>query len=404
MEARPIRGAVIRGELRSLNGASVVLERPSEGAQTLPTRDLLGLQFVRGDARAPESRSEGNEVRVELEGGDRITGPIAGGAGDQLRITIGGRPIPIKVDAIRKLVFPERVPRGFVESAPPANTDRLYKRNATTPDGEPVLEPVNGTVISFQDTGVEFEGVFGKSVFPWDRIAILIVSPIGDKANPKKAEPPDAIVALVPDGRLRVRLGSVADGALQADSPALGALAIPLRAIRGIRFRGDRFVEVSELDPAEVVEQPYFGGDGAPHFSWRRDRSVTGGPMRVAGSTFDSGLGVHSKCVLHYDVGGKFAAFRAKVGIDDETLDLPRKGSVVFRVAADGKKLWESGIVRSGERAVEVPELDLRGVRRLSLEVDYADGFDIADRADWCEPVLLREAAASAPASSPAKR
>ena len=60
--------------------------------------------------------------------------------------------------------------------------------------------------------------------------------------------------------------------------------------------------------------------------------------------------------------------------------------------------------MRSGERAVEVPELDLRGVRRLSLEVDYADGFDIADRADWCEPVLLREAAASAPASSPAKR
>ena len=65
--------------------------------------------------------------------------------------------------------------------------------------------------------------------------------------------------------------------------------------------------------------------------------------MRVAGSTFDSGLGVHSKCVLHYDVGGKFAAFRAKVGIDDETLDLPRKGSVVFRVAADGKNCGKAG-------------------------------------------------------------
>jgi hypothetical protein len=57
--------------------------------------------------------------------------------------------------------------------------------------------------------------------------------------------------------------------------------------------------------------------------------------------------------------------------------------------------------VRTGDRVLDTPELDLRGVKRLTLAVDYADGFDVADRADWCEPILMREPPASPPASSP---
>ncbi|HKD99447.1 MAG TPA: NPCBM/NEW2 domain-containing protein, partial [Planctomycetota bacterium] len=102
---------------------------------------------------------------------------------------------------------------------------------------------------------------------------------------------------------------------------------------------------------------------------------------------------------------GRFAAFSASVGIDDETLELPRRGSVVFRVQGDGKTLWESSVVRSGERAIAVPDLDLRGVQRMTLEVDFAEGTDVADRADWCDPILLRDAPpASRPAPAPATR
>mgnify|MGYP003694109267 CR=1 FL=1 len=214
VEARPIRGAVIRGELRSLNGASVVLERPSEGAQTLPTRDLLGLQFVRGDARAPSRGARGTRCGSSSKGeiGSRARSPAAPGTSSESRSAAARS--RSKSTRSESWCFPS-ASRGDSWSRLPREHRSPLQAKRDHPDGEPVLEPVNGTVISFQDTGVEFEGVFGKSVFPWDRIAILIVSPIGDKANPEESGAPDAIVALVPDGRLRVRLGSVADGALK---------------------------------------------------------------------------------------------------------------------------------------------------------------------------------------------
>jgi alpha-galactosidase len=71
--------------------------------------------------------------------------------------------------------------------------------------------------------------------------------------------------------------------------------------------------------------------------------------------------------------------------VDDETGNL---GSVTFRVAADNKTLWESGVMRGGAPAKQV-SVDLTGLNTLLLAVgDAGDGMD-HDHADWADAKIL---------------
>jgi len=66
------------------------------------------------------------------------------------------------------------------------------------------------------------------------------------------------------------------------------------------------------------------------------------------------------------------------VGIDDSTRDT---GSVHVEIKGDGKTIWQED-VRGSEPAKQL-ELDIAGVRRLELVVDYGENLDVGDRLDF---------------------
>jgi len=68
------------------------------------------------------------------------------------------------------------------------------------------------------------------------------------------------------------------------------------------------------------------------------------------------------------------------------------KGSVEFVVLGDGKVLFKSGILRSGDPAVPV-KVDLAGVETLTLQVTNAGDGNDADHADWIAPELTHTGA-----------
>ncbi len=130
-------------------------------------------------------------------------------------------------------------------------------------------------------------------------------------------------------------------------------------------------VWLSELDLGHVRQ-----GWGSPG----RDASVDGHPLTIAGHLFERGLGTHAESALHIDLAGRGARFTAQVGLDDEQ-ENPR-ASVEFRVLGDGRLLWSSGIMKSGDPARPV-SVALDGVRTLLLFVgDAGDGIS-NDHADW---------------------
>jgi hypothetical protein len=132
---------------------------------------------------------------------------------------------------------------------------------------------------------------------------------------------------------------------------------------------------------------------------FRRDASVLREPLRMAGREHRKGLGVHSYSLLEFDLAGQFARFQALIGLDDSAR--PRgastgaEGSVTFRVRLDGKLLLERPM--TWRDAPAPAELDVRGGKTLSLEVDYGGPADIRgiincalDRADWADARVVQ--------------
>jgi hypothetical protein len=117
----------------------------------------------------------------------------------------------------------------------------------------------------------------------------------------------------------------------------------------------------------------------------QRSLSVDGNPIRIGGKTYARGLGTHATSQIRYAVNNCYRRFEAEVGVDDEK---DGGGTVVFQVLADGKKLFDSGVMRGKQPAQKV-SLSLDGVEELLLVVtDAGDGIN-SDHADWAAARLI---------------
>ncbi len=136
--------------------------------------------------------------------------------------------------------------------------------------------------------------------------------------------------------------------------------------------RAEETVWLQTLDLSKMRQ-----GWGKPQVN----RSIREKPLTVGGKRFEKGVGTHAHSVLWIDLDGGTERFIASVGLDD-TAGTP--GSVVFRVIADGRKLFDSGVMKSGDAAKTV-DVDLKGVRSLLLLVaDAGDGI-ACDHGDWAD-------------------
>ena len=173
-----------------------------------------------------------------------------------------------------------------------------------------------------------------------------------------------------------------------ADLPAVGKRTISRKAVAAIRFDSDRVIDLSSLTPAGVREYGFFNRT----FSHRRDRSVGGGPLRLDGRTFGTGVGLHSFAELTYALDGRFAQFVAVVGINDAVRPL---GDADIFIVGDAEDLTKALRITGRDRA-RILRLNVAGVRNLTLRVDFGpDGLDVADHVDFAAARLIKPAGKS---------
>jgi len=110
-------------------------------------------------------------------------------------------------------------------------------------------------------------------------------------------------------------------------------------------------------------------------------RSVKGTPLRLGGKQYERGVGMRPPGLFAFELAGGSRRFVATVGVDDEAKD---RGSVEFKIEADGKLLWASGVLRGGGAAKPV-DLDLAGVKMLKLIITDAGDGSGGDYADWAD-------------------
>lgn len=377
----------LRLELEDLEGKRSELE-----LSALPLRDPRerGAWIVRplGAPSAPEATRGGEaSVRVALVNGDELRAEVRGGGGETLELELaGGVVVPFEISDLASLRFPERIPAAQrFALGPPTEGDRLYRRAGG-------LDALDGTLEGFETDGVRFNSVLGQRVIPWGEVAALYIEQLG-KSKPRAPGPDVPVTVEFTAGGGRVRGALLA---LERERCRLrlgqSEVAFPLSAVAELVVADGRLTFVSELEPsAEVGRGAPFGDELGMTWPHRMDRSVTGSELRAAGVGHRRGVGLHAPTQLRFTLDGSYRVLRGRVAIDDSTSTnaASARGSVIFRVWADGKALWESPLVRGGDAPLALPTLDLVGKKELVLEADAAGDF-AGDRADWLDLVLVR--------------
>jgi alpha-galactosidase len=132
-------------------------------------------------------------------------------------------------------------------------------------------------------------------------------------------------------------------------------------------------VNVSSLNLDRIRQ-----GCGSPH----ANQSVDGKTLSIGGKKFEKGIGTHAESICTITTNGDVEEFSAYVGVDDEIQK--GQGSVEFFVIGDGKILWQSGIMRSGDPA-KVVKVTTKDIKKLLLKVGDAGDGVVCDHADWAD-------------------
>jgi hypothetical protein len=123
----------------------------------------------------------------------------------------------------------------------------------------------------------------------------------------------------------------------------------------------------------------------------RINQSVGGNPLKVNGTTYAHGLGVHAYSENRWNLNGTCSTLTAAMGLDDEAP--AGAGSIDFQVWGDGHLLYDSGFMKTGT-PVRSLNLNVTGIREISLDV--TNGIWMAplsttygDNGDWLNPVIV---------------
>lgn len=111
-----------------------------------------------------------------------------------------------------------------------------------------------------------------------------------------------------------------------------------------------------------------------------------GQPLKIGQQTFAHGLGHHAPGEIVVALDGQFAEFVTLVGVQWQG---GQRGSVIFGVEVDGKRVFESSRMSDSDPPQEV-RVSVLGARELRLVAsDAGDGIS-SDMANWIEARLVR--------------
>ena len=347
-------------------------------------------QFRQSDIRSIAFEHESlpstkNEATVWLSSGDRINARSVGVGNDLLSVSW-----PVLGEALITRIPLEEVV-AMILDCPATTTDRLRLISdfETLPAGSDLVllkngDRLMGEVDRLDAAFVELK-VAGKPL-KIDRSRVRAIRLNPELITVKRPTARRTVLTLTDGSRLTASQIELKGDVLNFKSSGLGNVALPVSAVATCRLFGDRLIPLTDYEPAKVEYTPYFSA------KWPlvRNANVLHGPLMLRETEFVTGLGMHSRMAATYELRGIEREFQATVGIDDVAKGA---GSVVFAVELDGRRIWTSPELTGQSPATSVEKIDLRGGKQLTLLVEFGELADVSDYADWCDAVLILDAA-----------
>jgi hypothetical protein len=114
--------------------------------------------------------------------------------------------------------------------------------------------------------------------------------------------------------------------------------------------------------------------------------------LRIKDKNYAHGLGSHAHGEILVDLGGRYKTFLAEIGVQWQ--GGKNAASVIFQILVDGKKVFESGVMRENDPPRPV-SVSVEGADELRLVANDAGDGIICDCADWADARLIPDPAAS---------
>jgi hypothetical protein len=333
----------------------------------------------------PGSGGPRDGARVELvDGSLLVAGEFSARGGQSRLVTPGGKAIEIPTSQIRSVRWHSAADALGAEWSKladvPVNSDRLAARKGEALDShQGIIREVGPATVLFEVDGealpVRRSNVYGLLYY-----------------HAQAAATPEAVCRLTDaDGSLwAVGQIALAGGELRWTTPAGLAAARPVAEVVRIDFSQGKILYLSDLAPESALWTPYFPTSGkfsvrSDFFGPRMDRGLGAEPIELDHKTYGKGLVLHSRTELIYRLPGRFRLFQAVAGIDEHVAP---KGNVRLVVQGDDRVLLETTV--AGTDRARPLELDLSGVRRLRILVDYGENGDVADQLDLAEARIVK--------------
>ena len=390
MKVTPLAGQPVIGALVELSADKIVL-RTADGERSFATQDVLSL------TRLPEAGEPdgGAKVRVEFADGSQALAEafsvVEGKAVVQL---LGGPAVETRTRSIKSVRF--QAPSAAVDAqwqdsvAGRRDGDQIVirkmARSANDDKNEIVLDRLTGII---QDVGPEVV----KFEFEGDKIDVRrekLEGIIYFQGAGRELPEPQCRITDRAGGRWNAKSARWTGERFEVETAVGVTFSLPAADVRKLDYSVANTVFLSDLEADAVEFTPYFESKAiaaklAQQFQPRRDASFDGSKLLLRGQSYEKGLALHSRTTMTFRLPRDARRFLAVAGIDDRVQDA---GNVRLVISGDGKTKFDREIAGRDE-AVDIG-LDVAGVRRLTVLVDFGSGLDFGDHLNLCNARITK--------------
>ncbi|MBX3412084.1 MAG: NPCBM/NEW2 domain-containing protein [Pirellulales bacterium] len=386
-ELQTLSGETLHGRLTELSRERMLFAT-QDGPKTLRPDDVLQLSFA--PVHKPTNsvtRAGANKVWVTLADGSTLVGSEFASADGQASLTTtDGATIGMATSAIAVVRL-----RALTEAAAEQWTTILEGEHASdllVVRKDDAIDFLEGVIRDVDAEKVHFE--LDGEILPVKRTKL-------DGFVYYHANRPDlpnaACRVTTTDGaQLAARAVHLGDDTWQVTTRGGLELTLPLGAIARLDYSQGKVVYLSDLDwdAKRSRWEPYFGQFAAESaleqfYAPRRDRGFESPQLVLGGTLFTKGLALRSRTELVYRLPDDFRRFSASLGIDDA---VGNAGDAHVTIRGGDRVLFEGDVVGGAE---PLPlDLDVQGVRELTILVDYGRDGDVADYVNFCDAKVIK--------------
>ena len=370
-EIVPLAGKPVKGTIASVDAQFLTYKDESDAEVKIPIKDMSAVEL---GPKAPTLADVAYD-ELELIDGSLLRTPVGSAKFKLKQLSPGLLPGPTGVEAPTITVPLEAVFFLIRDGHKPANRADWKKLLATRGkrdlfvirekiNNNEVLNQLEGTVATGNAEGdrVEFEQANGqKADYALSRATGGIVF------NPpaRTAIPPTVCKVIDVFGNVVIATSvEFAGSGLKVKSVGGAMLEYKtLASVSKLDFSQGNLAYLSDLDPE--IEAPK-AVEGEPHFTYTKNKTAMGLPLRLDGKTYPKGLWIYPETALKYKLGGEFKTFRVVIGVD-ETVQIATS-EVKLTIEADGKMLFNETVKRTDKPLEKV--FDMKDAKELKITVE----------------------------------